>query len=247
MLPVYGSREVLWELHRRVSAALESHGASWEMILVEDACPEGSVETLEQIAREDDRVVVLALERNVGQHEAVRIGLLHARGVAVVVMDADLQDPPEAIPALLCRLEEGVSAVFAGRRGVYESRERSFTSALFKRILALVCGVPRDAGMHVAVDRRMLEAALANGRRGFYLVAAIGLSGLPMDTVPVVRQTDPTGSSGYSRLRRLRMALRLLGWACVRRLGIGRASASPEPPEVRYRRIGGTEIVSHFR
>jgi glycosyltransferase involved in cell wall biosynthesis len=238
VLPVHGSRAALAELWQRVHHTLERLSSSWEVIFVEDACPEGSVESLEALAETDSRVVILALARNVGQHEAVRIGLLEARGSSVFVMDADLQDPPEAIEPMLAQLRAGAPAVFAGRLGAYESRFRLTTAAIFKALVTWVARVPHDTGMYVGMSRRTVEKVLRLERRGFYLVAAIGICGVRATSVPVQRALDPTARSGYSGLRRLTLGARLLAWTCACRLGLGLRS-EPDPPAAPFRRIQG--------
>jgi glycosyltransferase involved in cell wall biosynthesis len=128
IVPVYRNRATLRELHRRVSAVLEGAGRTFEILFVNDDCPAGSLEVLRELTAGDARVAVLSLASNVGQHQAVVTALSEARGEWVVVMDADLQDPPEALPELLRAGEAGFSAVFAGRCGEYESRFRLLTS-----------------------------------------------------------------------------------------------------------------------
>ena len=101
VLPVYRNAEVLAALHARLVRVLEGEAAELEMIFVDDACPAGSGAVLDQLARRDTRVRVIRHERNQGQRLAVWHGLEAARGEIVITMDADLQDPPEAIPLLL--------------------------------------------------------------------------------------------------------------------------------------------------
>lgn len=242
VLPVYGSRAALAELWRRLHRTLERVSSSWEVIFVEDACPEGSVQSLEALSATDSRITVLALAHNVGQHEAVRIGLLEAGGAFVFVMDADLQDPPEAIEPMLALLRDGAEAVFAGRLGAYESRARLATATVFKTLVTWVAGVPADAGMYVAMNRRTVDKILRSGRRGFYLVAAIGIHGVHAASVPVRRAPDVTARSGYSGLRRLTLGARLLAWTCARRLGVGLRSG-PAPAATPFRRITSRATV----
>lgn len=212
VVPVYKNAETLQELYRRLRCVFESRRLSYEVIFVNDACPSGSFSVLKELAENDSRVIVLALERNVGQHKAVLTGLGRARGKCNVVMDADLQDPPEAIPALLGRLQNGFSAVFAGRRGRYESLFRLFTSRMFKVLLHLLCGVPSDAGLFVAMNREMVESLLSfDGQRPF-LTAMISCTGLPLTSIPVERVRRFAGSSAYSFLGRLKSGLRAVRW-----------------------------------
>ena len=120
----------------------------------------------------------LALVTVVGQHAAVLAGLARARGSWAAVLDGDLQDPPEVIPQLLAAgREQGVSVIFAGRRGRYESRARLLTSVLYKRTLSLLVGVPRDAGIFVVLERPVVDrllgmhSALGRLRLGWRAVA----------------------------------------------------------------------------
>lgn len=216
-MPVYRNADTLVELHDRLRAALRDERV--ELIFVNDACPAGSAAVLRKLAA-DPGTVVLTLERNVGQHRAVLVGLARARGAWTVVLDADLQDPPEAVPLLLARAAVGdVGAVFAGRRGTYESRLRLLTSRLFKRTLHALCGVPPDAGIFAAVSKRTVERVLAMRGPAPFVVAMIGCAGLPMTSIPVERAPRPNGSSAYSTRGRARSAWRAFVWVLAWRLG----------------------------
>jgi hypothetical protein len=133
-------------------------------------------------------------------------------------MDADLQDPPEAIPALLAVAREGYSGVFATRRGRYESRRRLLTSKVFKRALHALCAVPIDAGAFVALDRALVDELVAVRGGGPSIVAMIGCSRRPIASVPVARDRRPEGRSAYSSWRRLRSGTEALAWVLRRRL-----------------------------
>jgi glycosyltransferase involved in cell wall biosynthesis len=218
VLPVFRTRAMLPELQRRLGVVLDALGRPWELVFVDDACPEGSAASLAALAAADPRVRAVSLPRNVGQQRAVLAGLAHARGHVVVTMDADLQDPPEAIPRLLALLDAGAAGAFAGRRGRYQSRGRLLTSRLFKRTMARLCGVPDDAGLFVAMRRPLVERVLAAAARGGrpHLVAMIGCSGLPLVSTPVERAARPSGRSAYTASRRLRSAADALTWALRR-------------------------------
>jgi len=212
VVPVYRNADMLRELYRRLRGTLEPQQLSFDVIFVDDACPTGSLPVLESLARSDPRVTVLALERNVGQHRAVLAGLAYARGDWAVVMDADLQDPPEAIPPLLAKGQEGFAAVFAGRRGWYESPLRLLTSRLFKGLLHLLTGTPADAGIFVAMSRLMVKRLLTVGGPHPMIVAMIGCTGLPMVSIPVARAQRQTGSSAYTSWGRLKSGWRAITW-----------------------------------
>jgi SAM-dependent methyltransferase len=216
VVPVFRNTATLRELHRRLGRALEGFEAR-QIVYVDDGCDRGSGEVLGELAEADPSVVVVALGENVGQHAATLIGLERTDGDWTVVLDADLQDPPEAIPELIAAASPGVDAVFAGRRGDYEPRLRLVTGRLYRRLLRLVAGTPVDAGAFVALSRRMVERlvemrSLAPLRRPA-LVAMIGCAGLEVASVPVERAPRPIGGSTYTSARRARSGLEALLWA----------------------------------
>jgi hypothetical protein len=213
IVPMYRSSETVRELHERISRVMGQAGAAFELILVDDGCPAGSGAVGREVEGGDSRVRIVSLPHNRGQHRAVLAGLTQARGEWCLVMDADLQDPPEAIPALLAERSSDVGAIFAGRRGRYESRGRLLTSWLFKTALSALCGVPRDAGMFVLLQRGLVEKLLAMSGPEPFVVAMIGCSGFPVRSIPMPRAVRPRGSSAYSSLMRLRCACRGLAWA----------------------------------
>ena len=208
--PVYRNAPTLAALHQRVAAALETAGARGQLVFVSDASPDDSPAVLRALAAADPRVEPVLLDANVGQHRAVIEGLRRARGEAVVVLDADLQDPPEAIPALLAGLREGWDAVFAGRRGRYESAARLATSRAFKRLLHLTAGVPADAGMFVAMKRPLADRLAACEEPAPFLVAMIGCTGARTTSIPVERDRAEGRTSGYTPWMRLRTGLSAL-------------------------------------
>jgi SAM-dependent methyltransferase len=212
VVPVHGNAATLPELHRRLRAAAGTR--SLQLILVDDASPDRSREAIAELAADDPGVEPVLLERNVGQHAAVIEGLRRARGSSTVVMDADLQDPPEAIPALLGAAGDSVDVVFAGRRGRYESRRRLLTSRLFKRTLAATTGLPPDAGMFFAANRRSVDALLEMNGSPPFVVAMIGRAGLRTRSIPVER--GPANGSSYTGAMRLRAAAHGLRWAAQR-------------------------------
>ena len=202
--PVYRNAASLAELCGRLRAVLP---ADHEILLVDDGCPAGSWAAIEAEAAADPRVRGLRHDENRGQNAAVLTGIAAARGEAVVVLDADLQDPPEAVPRLLEELRRGDdAAVFGGRRGRYESPLRMLSSRAFKRLLRLASRgrLPADAGLFLVMGPQMRER-LRDAGDGAYVLAAMARSGLPMRSVPVRRATAP-GPSGYSGRARVRLA-----------------------------------------
>jgi polyisoprenyl-phosphate glycosyltransferase len=216
VLPVYRNQATLEELHGRLVTTLEAYGRPFEILFVNDACPDGSLDVLRALADRDPRVRVVALDLRAGQHAALRTGLAHSRGRVVVTMDADLQDPPEAIPALLAALDSGYGAVYAGRRGRYESRWRLATSWVFKHALSLVAGMPADAGAFIAMRRVVADRVVTLPGRAPFITAAVAFAGRPVSSIPVVRASRSDGQSSYTAGMRFRTAATALtqaiGW-----------------------------------
>lgn len=235
VVPVFRSEATLAALHTRLVASLP---AEHEVIFVDDASPDGSADVVAELAAADPRVRIVRHAVNRGQHAAVLTGLAEARGGVVVVLDADGQDPPEAIPALLASLagaaHEGTvaptrrgpargvepradlrrpAAVFGLRRGRYEGRGRRITARAFRALLRLASGrrLPAGAGMFVAMSGD-LAAQLASARSadgpGPYVVGLIARSGATIDGVPVDR--SPAATTSYTRSARLAVGARAL-------------------------------------
>lgn len=207
VVPVYGNASTLPELIRRIDAALD---VDHEIVFVDDASPDDSASVLRALGAR-----VITHERNRGQNAAVVTGFRHARGDVIVVLDADLQDPPEAIAELLRhKAKSGAAVAFASRTGTYAGRARMVTSRLYKRILARLAGLPRGAGLFVALDRevavRIVEMAPVPS-----IVAAIGVLRVNTVAMPVARATRD--GSAYSNVSRMRLACRTLAWVVTHR------------------------------
>lgn len=228
--PVYDNAPTLEALRDRLARALAAE--DWRLHLVVDACPRGSGAAARSLAAADPRVSLTELQRNGGQHAALVTGLRRERDAdAWVLLDADLQDPPEAVPLLLERLRSAApaSGVFAGRRGVYTSPARRLTGRAHRGVLHALTGLPPDAGAFVVLDRSLRDAILDHwDHHGApSVVAAAGLSGLPLASVPVVRHARPEGSSAWTSRARLRQGVRTAAWA-VRH----RSANAQNPPAV---------------
>ena len=214
VVPVYGNAPTLESLVTRLAAALDAH--DWRVRLVVDASPDDSAAVGGALAARDRRIAVTSLTVNVGQHAALARGLAEEADADVwVCLDADLQDPPESVPLLLDRLAAGdVEAVFAGRRGRYESPLRRLTGEVHRRVAAGLTGLPPDAGAFLAMGPAVRGAVVAAVEQGApSVVLAVGRSGRPVVSVPVQRDRRPVGRSAWTPGARLRQSVRSLAWA----------------------------------
>src|SRR5215471_14178036 len=131
VVPIFNEAENLPELRKRMTAALDSIGDAWELILVNDGSRDGSSEMLRCMNKDDPRIKVINLSRNFGHQPAVTAGIHHARGDCVVLIDGDLQDPPEVIPQMVKKWKEGSQVVLGERSSRAETGTRGIGFRLF--------------------------------------------------------------------------------------------------------------------
>jgi glycosyltransferase involved in cell wall biosynthesis len=219
VVPVYRNEATLAPLAQRLAAALADR--EWRLRLVIDASPDDSARVASALSAADPRIAVSGLTVNSGQHAALAHGLAAEPDAdAWVCLDADLQDPPEAVPVLLDRLALGdVDAVFAGRRGSYESAARRLSGTAHRRLAARLTWLPPDAGAFLAMGPAVREAVVAAvlGAGAPSVVLAVGATRRPVTSVPVARDRRPEGRSAWSSRDRLAQSARSLVWALRQR------------------------------
>ncbi len=158
--PVYNEHESLPEFHRRVRAVMEGLDEPWELIVVDDGSSDGSTEAVMRLAQRDRHVRPVIFSRNFGHQIAVTAGLDHCRGRAAIIIDADLQDPPEVLPELIARWREGYEVVYAVRtERAGESWFKTTTASMFYRMIYRITDVriPLDTGDFRLLDRRVVD------------------------------------------------------------------------------------------
>jgi len=190
VVPAYNEEEVLPELHRRLSSVLDSLGAEWEIIYVNDGSTDGTLEVVNGF--NDPRVTLIDLSRNFGKEIAMTAGLDHAAGEAVVVIDADLQDPPELIPELVKKWREGFDVVYA-RRTVREGETlvKKTTAKLFYRAIQSISrvNIPPDTGDFRLLSRRAVESLKLLREQHRFMKGLFAWIGYPQ--VAVYYRRDP--------------------------------------------------------
>jgi glycosyltransferase involved in cell wall biosynthesis len=240
VVPVYRNAETLSRLVEELERTLLPLQRSFELLFVVDACPQHSAAVLARLACGRNHLRWVVLPRNWGQNWAVLVGLHWARGARLVVMDADLQDPPDAIPHLLAALGPGSAVVFAGRRGRYEDAKRLFTSRMFKISLSLLSGLrlPMDAGLFLAMTRPAADQLLALRQRDPYVVGLLSRTGARLSSIPISRAHRPAGSSTYNTRRRIGTAWK--GLRCVWPWRVSGGTRSLPSLRERIRTMGAT-------
>jgi len=205
MLDEEGSARAFCE---RVRSALD--GLPWELVVVDDGSTDGTSPILAELARADERIKVLTLSRNFGHQTAITAGLDHAAGDVVVMIDADLQDPPELIRTMVEHWRAGSDVVYAMRTDrTGESRFKLATARWFYRLMSKVSDVPlaQNSGDFRLLDRRALDALLAMRERNRYLRGMTSWVGFTQTALPYSREARHAGKTKYPLRKMIRFAL----------------------------------------
>lgn len=209
VLPLFRTAAQLDELVARITRVSTRMPLAYEIILVDDACPEGSGALAERLALRDPHLRVLRLPRNGGQDPALRAGLRLARGQWCVILDADLQDPPEAIELLWAQRARH-DAVFTRRTGAYTTLGRRMTSRLYRGAIEVIGRLPRGACLYVLLARPLVDRINAARGQRSTLMALIASHRPRSTSVQIVRAPRALGDSAYRGLARSRRAARSL-------------------------------------
>jgi glycosyltransferase involved in cell wall biosynthesis len=210
VVPVFNEQDCLAEFHRRTAAVLDGLGLTAEIIYVNDGSSDNSAHLLDELAEQDSRVRLLRFSRNFGHQIAVSAGLDASRGAAVVVIDSDLQDPPELIPQLIERWQEGYDVVHAVRRSrPGETRFKLATARLFYRLLVRLTEIPirRDAGDFQLLDRSALDALGSLRERSRFLRGMSVWVGFRQTEVVYEREPRAAGETKYPLRKMLRFSM----------------------------------------
>lgn len=208
--PVFNEEESLPVLYKRVKEVMDSTGEAWELVLIDDGSKDKSSEIMHNLAAQDERVRPIIFARNFGHQIAVTAGLDYSRGEAVVIIDADLQDPPEVILEMIAKWKEGyqvVYAVRAEREG--ETWFKKMTASLFYRIIYRITDVkiPLDTGDFRLLDRKVVDVMGKMRERHRFLRGMSSWIGFKQVGVNYKRAARYAGSTKYPFKKMLKLAL----------------------------------------
>lgn len=205
VVPVLDEEEILPELAARLTAVMDQLDGPAEVVLIDDGSTDGSFDVMRKLHEADARFRALRLSRNFGHQVAITAGLEHARGQAVIIMDGDLQDPPEVAVAMAEQWRAGYEVVYgvrSSREG--EGRMKTATASWFYRVLRPMTeiDIPVDAGDFRLVDRRVVDAVLSMRERHRYLRGMFAWVGYDQVGVQYVRSARSSGTTKFP-LRRM--------------------------------------------
>jgi len=201
VVPVFNEEEVLPEFHRRLSAVLEKLSAQCEIIYINDGSVDGSLNEMRRLKSADSYVGIVDLSRNFGKEIAMTAGLDHARGDAVVVIDADLQDPPELIPEMIQHWQAGFDVVYAQRISrAGESAFKKTTAHLFYRLMQKLSRVqiPHDTGDFRLLSRRAVDALAGLREQHRFMKGLFSWIGYPQKAVQYERDARYDGETKWN-------------------------------------------------
>ncbi len=201
IIPAYNEEEVLEEFYGRITGALDKIDLPYELIFVNDGSRDRTLSILENICRQDERAVVIDLSRNFGKEIAVSAGIDFAKGDAVVIIDADLQDPPELIPELIAQWRNGYDNVYARRTSRDgESMLKKITSYLFYRVIGRMTNIdiPADTGDFRLLSRRAVDALKQLPERNRFMKGLYSWIGYPSIAVEYRRDPRHAGQTKWN-------------------------------------------------
>ena len=208
--PIYNEKDNLPELHRRVTEVMVSTGEPWELILVDDGSSDGSMDIIHELSKKDKHVRPVIFARNFGHQVAVTAGLDFSRGDAVIVIDADLQDPPELILEMAKKWKDGNEVVFAVRaEREGESWFKLWTASLFYRIISRITDVkiPLDTGDFRLMDRKVVDVMNQMRERHRFLRGMSAWVGFKQEGVEYKRAARVAGETKYPFRKMFRLAV----------------------------------------
>ena len=209
VIPCYFEEGALPQLFERLTRACESWGRPWEVICVDDGSEDQTLPLLKGFHAKDARWKVLSLSRNFGHQTAISAGLFHASGEAVIIIDADLQDPPEELHKFIAKWEEGYDVVYGIRRSRKEGPLKRFCYWAFYRIMTKMVSfeIPLDTGDFCIMSRRMLSALNQMPERNRFLRGLRAWAGFKQIGMPYERHERAAGKPKYTFKKLIKLAL----------------------------------------
>jgi glycosyltransferase involved in cell wall biosynthesis len=214
VIPVYNSVKTLEELTRRISVTMENITKDYEIILVDDCSPDQSWDKLKELHNKNNKIKIIHLQKNFGQDSAILCGLNHAHGDYIITIDDDLQNPPEEIPKLINKIQEGYSVVYAKFKIKHHSRIENFFSRVLQMFIHYILDIPRTVfiSSFAIFTSEVVKNMISIKSSYIYLSALVRKSvpGNKITNVDVTHDRRKVGRSNYTIRKYLSQSLNLL-------------------------------------
>ncbi|HHW45085.1 MAG TPA: glycosyltransferase family 2 protein [Desulfotomaculum sp.] len=210
IIPVFNEEAVIHETYRRLTQVMQSIGEPYELLFVNDGSEDRTAEIIKGFAEKDDCVSLLDFSRNFGHQIAITAGMDYACGDAIVIIDADLQDPPELIPLMIEKWQKGYEVVYAKRlKRKGETLFKKLTASLFYRTLRVLTevNIPLDTGDFRLIDRKVCEAMRGIREKNRFVRGLVSWVGFRQAAVEYVREERLAGETKYPLKKMLRFAM----------------------------------------
>lgn len=210
IVPLYNEDLVIKESYRRLKEVMDSVKENYEIIFMNDGSTDGTRDKVEKICSKDEKMKLVNFSRNFGHQVAITAGMDLAEGSAIIIIDADLQDPPEVIPKMIEKWKEGYEVVYGKRiKREGDSFFKKYTAKLFYRLLKSMTSVdiPVDAGDFRLIDRKVCDALKSLPERNRYVRGLVSWVGFKQTFVEISRQERFAGETKYSLNKMIKLAL----------------------------------------
>lgn len=210
VIPMYFEELIVEECYNRICKVMKNIGYNYEIIFVNDGSRDKTQDLLEAIAEKDNKVKVISFSRNFGHQIAVTAGIDYAKGNAIVIMDADMQDPPELVPEMIAKWEKGFDVVYAKRlRRRGETPFKLLTAKLFYRLLDFLTDIriPLDSGDFRLIDRKIADVITAMREKNRFLRGMVAWAGFNQGAIEYERHERFAGVTKYPLKKMLKLAL----------------------------------------
>lgn len=209
VIPLYNEELIIHESYRRLKDVMDSTKENYEIIFINDGSADSTRDKVEIICKEDEKIKLVNFSRNFGHQAAITAGMDVAKGKAIVVIDADLQDPPEIILKMIEKWKEGYEVVYAKRaKREGEAFLKKFTATMFYRLLKNITSIdiPVDTGDFRLIDRKVCDALMALPEKNRYVRGLVSWVGYKQTAVEFVRQERFAGETKYPLKNMIKLA-----------------------------------------
>ncbi|MEM5948121.1 glycosyltransferase family 2 protein [Spirochaetia bacterium 38H-sp] len=210
IIPVFNEEEVLNELYKRITTVMDSTKEDYELVFIDDGSSDNTYSMLKELHKKDRRCKIIHFSRNFGHQIAITAGMDYCKGDAIVIIDADLQDPPELIPEMLEKWKQGAQIVHAKRKKRKgESIFKKATAAIFYRTLKALTNVeiPVDVGDFRLMDKKVVQSLRSMRERNRFVRGLVSWTGYKQAEVTYIRDPRFAGTTKYPLKKMIRFAL----------------------------------------